>query len=591
MPPPTVPEPTAAEIAAAWEVAMAEAEREVAEQEAAEQAAAAAGITPAAAPATPAPSTAAAPPRRRRRGRVVFAGLTLVGTGVTGVVTWKVFAPARPAVTAPADERDPRHADLAVADTLLRAGRFARALAALTTAPPPPGKDGAVAYRSGLCLAALGRVGEADAAYRRAGEATPQTAARDRAALGRVRCAAAAGDREGAGRLLDAVVLRSGRPDARAARVLEECLAVRAGLEASTLTAPAAPAPFVLDAPAWFSLTGSWAEYLDWLPPDAPATTDDSRLSPGRVEITRQGNDPLVTARLADRDAGDIVREIAAAAGLVVRAPDGLTGKATGVASLEVRDAPLLEVIAALTGRGGWRVDGGHLVIDTVRPAATSAAVRRLLAAAPAHPYAPAARLLLGNLDFAAGRWREAGAEYTRTLETRPTERVVVAAEYNLALAELRAGRPAVARQRFLDVADRDVGGRWGALGWWWVGRAYLDEGSPVAARAAFGSASRGPGADVTAAAAVGACVCHVLEGDEDAARAIIQGYRRAGGRADAWAEFLSLWLHRAEPAAGAPTRTRALFDRVEGGQSLGPAGAALAARMARDLGGAAPPR
>ncbi len=590
MPPPPVVEPTAAEIAASWEAAMAEAEREVAEQEAAEQAAAATGVATAA-PATPAPTTAAAPPRRRRRGRVVFAGLTLVGTGVTGVVTWKVFAPARPAVNAPADERGPRHADLAVADTLVRAGRFAEALAALTTAPPAPGKDAAVAYRSGLCLEALGRVGEADAAYRRAGEATPQTAARDRAGLGRVRCAAAAGDREGAGRLLDAIVLRSGHPDARAARVLGECLAIRAGLEASTLTAPAAPAPFVLDAPAWLPLTGGWAEYLDWLPPDAPAATDDSRPSPGRVEITRRGDDTLVTTRQTDRNAGDVVRELAAAAGLVVRDPDGLAGKAAGAVPLEVRDAPLLEVVAALTGRGGWRVDGGHLVTDASRPAAASAAARRLIAAAPTHPHAPAARLLLGNLDFAAGRWREAGAEYTRTLEARPTERVVTAAEYNLALAELRAGRPAVARRRFLDVADRDVGGRWGALGWWWVGRAYLDEGSPVAARAAFWSASRGPAADVTAAAAVGACVCHVLEGDEGAARAIIQDYRGAGGRADAWAELLSLWGRRTEPGADAPARARALFDRVEGGQSFGPAGAALAGRMARDLGVAVPAR
>jgi tetratricopeptide (TPR) repeat protein len=392
----------------------------------------------------------------------------------------------------PSEDRGPKYADLAAADILLRAGRYAAALDVLKAAPVAPGAGAAVAYREGLCLEALGRTGEADAAYRRAEEETGAVATRTPARLGRARCAAVAGDRDAARRTLDAVVLQSGHPDCRGRHVLEECLYVRAGLEAATLAPAPPPAAFALDAPARVPLAGGWAEYLDWLPvTPLPAAPPVPGTPAGRIEVRREGDDTRVTARATDRPPAQFLRDLAAAAGLTARIPDA-AGLDAGPVSVEVEDAPLPEVLTALAGRAGWRIDGGVLAVSAAGPPAPVGALRLALTAAPAHPTALAARLALANLDFAAGRWREAGPEYQRILDAHRTSGVTVPAAYNLGLVELRGGRPAAARKCFLDVADRDPVGGPGSAGGGSAARTWIRAPrSPPAGRSGTPSAGR----------------------------------------------------------------------------------------------------
>jgi predicted Zn-dependent protease len=83
----------------------------------------------------------------------------------------------------------------------------------------------------------------------------------------------------------------------------------------------------------------------------------------------------------------------------------------------------------------------------------------------------PAARLAAANLDYRAGRWRDAGREYRAVLDGQPGRAVAVAAAYNLGLVAVRAGTPAAARERFQEAVDRDPGGRWAGAGRGWLGR------------------------------------------------------------------------------------------------------------------------
>ncbi|MBA4065271.1 MAG: hypothetical protein C0501_16480 [Isosphaera sp.] len=211
-------------------------------------------------------ATPTAPPRRRRK-LPATALLLAAAAGAAGAVTSGSLLRPEPPAAEPHDPpaaRAPAAADPAALDALIRAGHFADALAGCRSRPGDP----AVAYREGLCLEALGRWAEAADAHRRAAEPDGDPAAWARATLGRVRCAASAGDLPAARDLLAAVARAAGQLDDP--RVTGECLFLRARLEVLALGPPRPTDPLDADALAWPALQPDPSRYPDWLPADGP---------------------------------------------------------------------------------------------------------------------------------------------------------------------------------------------------------------------------------------------------------------------------------------------------------------------------------
>lgn len=493
----------------------------------------------------------------------------------------------------------PPAAELEVISTLVRAGCYSEALAMCkASAAQAPDARRSLAYREAVCLEALGRLKEAGAAYRRAELTEGNHAASARAVLGQARCAVAADDLTSAQNLLDRVVLRSGHPDCAGTHVFEECLFLRARLDALRLGPVRALDPLDPDAVAWPALSGALDRYAEWLPPDTPpagsvGTTGGPSAEAHRAAGAAGGFE--VTVHLGERPVADALRALAAAAGLKLQT-DAATAAAMAkeVVALDVEGMPLGDVLGALVGRfgAGWKVEGDVL---TVAPAeavpgdrlAVAKSFRRALAAAPAHPRALAVRVWLANFEFVAGRGREAAKEYQNVLDTAPEAPEVPHAVYNLGLAELRAGALQSARSRFVDLVDRAPRTRWAEYGWWWVGRTHLDVGDRAAAKRAFQTALGGRTREVTSAAAIGICACELLDGKDEPARAAL-GESRLAVREEHIALgtlFEALLRYRAGPTAGRRTELSNALRAAADGRALGPGGAYLVGRVYRDLG------
>ncbi|MBN9120338.1 MAG: tetratricopeptide repeat protein [Planctomycetes bacterium] len=254
---------------------------------------------------------------------------------------------------------------------------------------------------------------------------------------------------------------------------------------------------------------------------------------------------------------------------------------------------PLDEVLVALLGTSGvgWKLDADALGLAPA-PAvhtrdAAETALRRALAAAPEHPRAQAVRVWLANFDFTTGRTREAAKGYQQLIDTAPELPEVVYAVYNIGLSELRTGELRAARSRFVDLVDRAPRSRWADYGWWWAGRTNLDTGDTAAARKAFRSALSGRTREVSSAAAMGVCVCELLDGTDERARAVLEDARVAPREAHMalWEALEDLLRFRTTPTE---SRRAVLLKALHGSddaRALGPGGAYLAGRVYRDLG------
>lgn len=571
------------------------------------------------APTAPAPasdptsteSPPVATPRRSLRRRLAKPGLVLlcllIGVA-SGVVAQSKFTkvpepePAKEYVTkpepVPVADLTPQSA-LTRIDTLIGAGAFREALTTCKAAPRAGTADErAMAYREAICLEALDRLKEAKDAYHRAEPPEGNVAAWARAMLGQARCAAAADDLASAQALLDRVVLASGHPDCKDSHVLEECLFLRARLEALRLGAVRRLDPLDPDAIAWPPLDGSLDQYQEWLSPDTlPAVSVGIPAGPNVLEARRTAGVSggfAVTAHCAERPVAQTVQAIAGAAGLTLHM-DATTATALAKpGTLDVESLPLGDVLDALLGRFGvgWKIEGKALTVapaaavPTVREAAAKS-FRRALTTAPAHPRVVAVRVWLANFDFVAGRVREAQKEYLHVLETSPETPETPHAVYNLGLAELRLGALQSARSRFVDLVDRGARTKWADYGWWWAGRTHLDVGDPAAAKKAFQTACSGNTPEVTSAAALGMCACELLEGNDDPARVALRGSRLVA-RDDHMAletAFESLLRYKATPTEGRRVILLADLSATGDARAIGPGGVYLAGRIYRELG------
>ncbi|MBN9524311.1 hypothetical protein J0H58_38325, partial [bacterium] len=144
------------------------------------------------------------------------------------------------------------------------------------------------------------------------------------------------------------------------------------------------------------------------------------------------------------------------------------------------------------------------------------------------------------------------------------------------------------ARWRFAEVIDR-AGPEtpWAALGRWWVGRAHLDVGETGAAAKAFRSSATGPGGEVASASTLALCLCHLTDGDDEAARAALVDYRPARvekHRAAAGA-FAVLLRYRVAPSSNRAAEVAAALEAAGNGEAFGPFGALFAGRVYAELG------
>jgi tetratricopeptide (TPR) repeat protein len=479
-------------------------------------------------------------------------------------------------------------------DTLIRAGSFAKSLEACKAAASLVDAR-ALAYREAVCLEALGRLKEAGEKYQKAERSERDQAAWARAVLGQSRCAVAAGDLAEARRHLDRATLRSGHPDCAGTHVYEECLFLRARIDSRQLGPVRAMDPFDPEAVAWPSLGGALDSYFEWLPPETVPTGSVGPARPNAVVARRNSAGGFdVTAHLPERPLCDVLRAVAAAAGVKLQLDEPASAAlAKELAAVDAEAMPLPELLAALTGRFGvnWKL-AGETMSGSVTPAtatnreAVAASFRRAIAAAPEHPLVIAARAYLANYDLLAGRAREAEKEYEAILAVAPEVPASRHVAYNLGLTELKLGEVRAARTRFVGLLDRAPRSRWADYGWWWAGRIDLDSGDEASAKKAFRAALAGQTREVTSAAAMGVCVCELLGGQEEAAREALRD-SRIDTRDDhaALGGFLESLLHyRAAPTVGRRERMLKAMLTAADARKVGPGGALLAGRIYREL-------
>ncbi|VTR96405.1 hypothetical protein : [Gemmata massiliana] len=630
-----LPPPPSAEALAAWAAAEAEAERELAEMDAraAAEAAAAAAAGSNAAPSAPTGGHSGHGPRPpfflkliAKSRRLVGVGLFLLcaggGTAAGIAYTNKIKHAEAAAAAAEAEEHADAHAgdahakdahgkgahgkgahgpaDASLAtriDTLIRSGSYSEALGLVRTAPPKTfGHDAApLAYREALCLEGLGKWKDADAAFKKA-EADTNVGAWARALLGRARCAVATDESQTARALADRVLVRSGHPECRGTKVYEEALHLRAQLAVRELGGGRDVDPLDADALAWPVMLLSPDKSLDWLTTDTPPVSPIPDAGRDLVEFHRTDSHGTaeITARLSVRPAIQVLRAIAKAAGLAVRAEnDVIAALAAPIGPIEVERLPLGEVLSAVTDRAGvvWDIRGETLILTRgSRPTeagTTAEAIRRLLVLAPEHPMGEATRVTLANIDLRAGRFRAATSGYKQVLESAGNSQDVTHAAFNLGLLELKDGVRNAARARFLEVIDRAPGTRWADTAWYWIGRTYLDGDAPELARRAYMTALEGKTKEVTSGAALAVIACDLLTGDDETATDRLRDTRFSNREAHA---NLAAFFERLVQYRIAPTESRRelLLTALKGAnevRGLGPAGAYLAGRVYLELG------
>ncbi len=375
----------------------------------------------------------------------------------------------------------------------------------------------------------------------------------------------------------------------------EEALHLRARL--AVLELGAVPALDALDAEAlaWPSLRATTDKYLDWLPTEIAAVSPSPPVAPDGVEVDRKPEAPgapEVTVRTSDRPALAPLRAVAAAAGLEVRADDAtLTLLAAPAGAVEVERLALNDLLASLCEAAGvaWGVRGETLLLTRGAHAAgadaTADALRRVLAAAPEHPAAGATRVTLANLDSRAGRTRSAARGYKQVHEVVGNAPEATFAAYNLGLLELKEGNRNAARSRFLEVIDRRPDTRWADLGWCWVARTHLDADDLPSARHAYQSALDGKTPEAKSAAALGLCVCDLLEDGDPTARLRDTRFSSRESHAVLAAFFEALVRHRAAPTESRRELLLTALDATDAARTLGPAGLYLAGRVYGELG------
>ncbi len=565
------------------------------------------------APVESAVEQAPPPSRRTRLIRFGLAGLICLIAGLAGGIGISVRAkphdretvgeqgPWRPEIAwsagnSPPPEPEPR-TEFERIDRVIRSGDFARGLKLCRTARVEGESNGPLDYREGLCREGLEEFHKAAKAYERAANLDSDSPIWAWAVLGRARCAIAANELGTAHELLNQVSLRSGRVLAAAKYVLDECLYLRGRLLVGALHAPNTPDPLDSNDFAWPPISGKFdsslerlATHLDSTPPERDVSIPVS--NPGPLEPAESP----ISVHWPTRPVAKVLQDLGnlVGIGIVVEAA-AEPRMANNTAAIEVANAPIAEVLTAVTEPLGlgWRTDGTVLSISLapkpMRPAlrhGTRDALRRALGCDAEHPFARSAEAWLTIIECENGRTAAAGRAFRRMLVDVPYSSESVFAAYNLGLIELRSSNLKSARSRFFDVVDRGPGTRWEDIGWWWIGRTYLDAGDWEGANRPLEKALGGTTPEIRSAAALGLCAVHMLDGDEASARRVLRTHKIGSWPSHvATNEMLSAILHyHVRPTENRQSIVEAAVRDARDGEALGPVGLLLAGQAYRDV-------
>jgi tetratricopeptide (TPR) repeat protein len=503
-----------------------------------------------------------------------------------------------------------RRLDFQRGDELLRQERYELALAAY---PPPNAFAAAPAaaqlhYRVALALEGLGRLEEAVASYRQAGNGMASPIVAAAAQVGQARALLRLGQPAEARALLYPVLLRSAAPELVGRAFLADArylLALGAAREAQEATKPGSLLDAMLAPPV---VAGPPADYLAWVTsPPAKAKKAPALPTGLRVQHTAANAEEITVGGAArDTDVVRLVEQLAELGKLrlewTARARQRADARTTTVA---VDGWPLLHLVVAVTDPLGLvvKAESGRLLlaaIDDTTPALLAAyratVARRTLQETvlmhPGHALAAPAYLLLGNAEAATGKFPEAVAWYERLLRDFPRCPVVPEAAYNLGLARDHLGKSAAARRAFYRGVDQAPAGPLAPLAYLQVGHTYLEEGQPREALVPLKHALA-PGSSAEPAAVVALAAAHLLAGAPSAAHALLvarrqrvggEPYRQVAAFLDALARFRMVSAQKISSRGEAGELLAALLE-VPGQKLLGPSGTLLAGQAYIELG------
>lgn len=157
----------------------------------------------------------------------------------------------------------------------------------------------------------------------------------------------------------------------------------------------------------------------------------------------------------------------------------------------------------------------------------TRKAIDRLLSIPEDHPWKIGLMIDLGNIEFLNKKWRAASKIYSQALEEGGLKPEAGCANYNNGLAYYHQHFRDRAKEQFQNLADRDDGGQWSALAYWWAGRCYLDVNEPKVASKYFWQAiDRDHLSPAVIASALALACCHIMQENYAEAFRIIKPYQ-----------------------------------------------------------------
>ena len=557
------------------------------------------------------------PKRARWKLPALVAGCLVFGS-VGGVVGQFLTAPPPAAADDAHKATDAKHDEAPHVDhheqieDWIRAGRYADALKLIPGAPPA--HDHAAWYQRGLANEGLKKFADARAAYERATDSEGDPIHWAVALLGQVRCHLAANDWDRARALLSKVELRAGTHGFSEAHIPSECAFLRGRLDLQKLGIFPEPDPLSAESVAWPTFLANAEAYLDWLivkrtpdahaghtaaehPPEKHGAAPDPHGSPHLDVRTSTTMEREVSATLPSTPLLALLKELATAAGLTFQYTPEQESKLRGRSSpLEVEGLAFPVVMTALVEPlgFGWETTAEHLRLIPVAPEPKPVlrdrarrAFTQSVVLAPEHPFARRALLAAANLDFQEQKYSQAAAGYRRLQESNRLGDDILGAVYNLGLTQLKLKNPIAAREIFLDLVDRSVGGRWTDLGWYWMGRADLDAGDIRSAFRPLRNALAGKSKDARSAAAIGLVTCHLLQGDSEEALEIHRKLKIAPLESHAPYSklFDELFRYRTTPTDLRATNLNEAIAACGEAKTLGPAGLFLVGDLYRELG------
>ena len=480
--------------------------------------------------------------------------------------------------------------DIAVADAAIGRSEWREALAALDSAGAP--HSFARYFRVGLGREALGDGARAGAAYQLALEYALTPPERSFAQFGLARCDRADKSWDAAAVRLRAILLTSGHPGCRAARVAEDALTLLAEIDVARLGPSPKPDPLSprsVASPDWSEPAQHHLVKLVTSRIVRPAPEPGVRAEP------RPAGGHLITAYRTGTTVTAVLTEIATACGRSITIPSSARARFDAVTlDLDVRSLPSRGFLAALVGSHGFAVTetDGRLDVAAVSPPNTDAdrrtiASESLTRALDLDPNNAAVKLANGNVAFGAGLWRVAAGWYQNVLNDPFDSSSLTVAAYNLGLVRLLESQPRAARAAFLTVVDAAVSERWGERGRWWVARADLDAGEIDAARTGFRSIRTASDPAVRSAAGLGLAACHLYDGKSENVRDALRDGRVASDEGherlrDVWVTWEQ---YKTTPTAGRANRLRRASLAVPDETLLGPVGVWLVGQARKEIG------